>query len=250
MGPKQEKKRPERASITSGRGSSKLTIKIEEDTLEVGFVEDLFVFSDAEEKSGAANIVDETGDTFGVVMEVGHKGIREELLGEAGQTKLVFDVSGGFGQVEGRQKIADGDALVEGLVGVESEFGSQIGLTKQDEGQEGIGIEIVVEEEAELVKEVGGQQMGLIDDQERVAMFASQVVEGILELGQQASEGVSGFDVQSEQDLGIESRDIEAGIGQIDEGMEIMVKRMDKSADSSGFTAADIAGDESGQALL
>ena len=64
---------------------------------------------------------------------------------------MVFDIGGGFFEVEGGQRITDGDALVESLVGGETKLGGQIGLTNQDEGEERIGVEIVVEEETKLV---------------------------------------------------------------------------------------------------
>jgi hypothetical protein len=63
-----------------GHGSGKLSIEIKEDTFEVGFVEDLFVFSCAEEESGAANIVDETGNALGVVVKESDKGVGEKLV--------------------------------------------------------------------------------------------------------------------------------------------------------------------------
>ena len=114
----------------------------------------MLVFGGTEEESGATNVVDEAGNAFGLVVQGGDEGIGEKLAGVTGDGQLMFDVSGSFGQVEGREGIADGDALVEGLVGSEAEFCGQIGLADQDEGEEGVGIEIVVEEEAELVKEV------------------------------------------------------------------------------------------------
>ncbi len=56
-----------------------MTIEVKKDTLEVGFIENLLVFSGAEKESGAANIVDETGNTFGVVVKGGDKGVGEKL---------------------------------------------------------------------------------------------------------------------------------------------------------------------------
>ncbi len=71
---KEGKKRPVWASFF-WKGSIKLTIEVKENALEVGFVEDLLVFSSAEEESSATNIVNEPRNTLGVVMEVGYKRI-------------------------------------------------------------------------------------------------------------------------------------------------------------------------------
>ena len=42
----------------------------------------------------------------------------------AGQTEMMFDVSGGFLKVKRGEGIADGDALVERLVGSKAKFSS------------------------------------------------------------------------------------------------------------------------------
>ena len=57
-----------------------MTIEVKKDTLEVGFIENLLVFSSAEKESGAANIVDETRNALGVVVQGGDKGVGEKLL--------------------------------------------------------------------------------------------------------------------------------------------------------------------------
>ena len=42
--------------------------------------------------------------------------------------------------------------MIESLIGGETKLGGQIGLTNQNQGEERIGVEIVVEEEAKLIK--------------------------------------------------------------------------------------------------
>jgi hypothetical protein len=92
--------------------------------------------------------------------------------------------------------------------------------------------------------------MGLVDDEQRVATFASQVVERGAELGQQAGEAEGRFDLKGEKDLMIEGDDAQVGVGEIDDGVEVAVEGMSESADGSGFTGADVAGDEGGETLL
>jgi hypothetical protein len=43
---------------------------------------------------------------------------------------MMLDVPSSFLQIEGREPVADGDALVEGLAGGEAEFVRQVGLTE------------------------------------------------------------------------------------------------------------------------
>ena len=72
----------------------------------------MFVFGGAEEESGATDIVDLAGDAFGVVIETGDETVGEKLVLSVSETELMFDISGGFLEVERGEVIANGDALV------------------------------------------------------------------------------------------------------------------------------------------
>ena len=100
-----------------------------------------------------------------MVKESGDETITEELSLIADDAEMVFDVSGCFFQVEGEELIADGDTLVEGAVGGKGEFVSQVGLAQQHQGQVGGRVEVIIEQEVELAKEVRGQAMGFINGQ-------------------------------------------------------------------------------------
>ena len=63
-----------------------------------------------------------------------------------GLAKLAF-------QVTGLEVVANGDVLVEGLVGSKAEIVGQIRLTEKHQGDVGIGIHFLAEQEAQLVKE-------------------------------------------------------------------------------------------------
>jgi uncharacterized protein YciU (UPF0263 family) len=117
--------------------SIKLAFKVKEGAFEVALVKDLFFFNGAKEERGAANIVDEARDAFGVMVQAGHEVVGEELVLVAGDAEVMFNISGGFGKVKGRQGVAEGNALIEGLVGSEAQFSVQIGLTDEDESEEG-----------------------------------------------------------------------------------------------------------------
>ena len=97
----------------------------------------MFFFNGAKEERGAANIVDEARCTFGVMVQAGHEVVGEELALAAGDAEVMFNISGGFFEVKGRQGVAEGKALIEGLVGSEAQFSVQIGLTDEDESEEG-----------------------------------------------------------------------------------------------------------------
>ena len=135
-----------------------MAVQVQEHPFEVGFIQDFLVLGDTEEQGGATDIVNLTGDAFSVIKEAGDETVAEKLSLIAGDPQVVLDVSSGFGQVEGGQLIADGDALMEGAVGSKGEFVGQIRLAQQDEGQMRGGVEVIIEQEAELVKEVRGKR--------------------------------------------------------------------------------------------
>jgi len=154
-----------------------------DDPFKVGFIEDLFAFGHAEQEGVAAEVVDLAGDALGVVIDGGDETVAEELVGGAGDAEMMFDVSEGLLEVKGAEVVADGDALVEGLVRGEAEELGQVRLAEQNQGEQGGGVHVIVEEEAELVEDVWGQAMGFIEDEQEITALASQVGEGGVELG-------------------------------------------------------------------
>jgi hypothetical protein len=97
-------------------------------------------------------------------------------------------------------------------------------LAEQEQGDEGSGVHLVVEQETQLVEQLGRQQMSLIDDQEHIAALAGQVLEGAPELGQEAHEAEGRFDLKGEEDFAVESGDAEMRVGQIDDGVDVAVQ--------------------------
>lgn len=92
--------------------------------------------------------------------------------------------------------------------------------------------------------------MSLVKDEQEITTLAGEVRESSVELRQEAVEGISGFDLESQEDLTVKGGDLEAGVGQVGEGIEVAVERMDESAQGGGFAGSDLAGDESGQTFL
>jgi hypothetical protein len=185
-----------------------------------------------------------------VVVDARDEAVAEELVLVTSNAEVVLDVSGGFFEVERSEVVADGDALMEGLVRGEAELVGQVRLAEEDEGDEGSGVHLVVEEEAQLVEELRREEMSFVDDQQDVAAFASQIVEGVAELREEADEVKGRFDLKGEKDVVVEGGDAEVGIGEIDDGIDVGVEGVSEGADGSGFAGADVAGDEGREALL
>ena len=142
-----------------------MTVLIVDDPFEVSFIEDLFAFSSAQQQSTAAEIVDLTRDAFGVVIDAGDETIAKDLVLRASDPEMMFDVGDGLFKVKGVELVADGDALMKGLVRRETEEVGQVRLTEQDQGEQGGRVHLVVEQKAKLVENVRGQTVGFIKDE-------------------------------------------------------------------------------------
>jgi hypothetical protein len=101
-----------------------------------------------------------------------------------------------------------------------------------------------------LIEEVRGKEMSLVDDEEGEAAFAGQVGEGSAELREEAGKAEGRVSLQGQQDLVVEGGDGEMGVGEIDDGVEILVEGVGEGAESRRLAGADVAGDESGETLL
>jgi hypothetical protein len=185
-----------------------------------------------------------------VVVDAAEEAVAEELALVARDAHVVLDVPGGLFEVKGSEVVADGDALVEGFVGSKAKLVGQVGLTEKDEGDQRSGIHLIVEQEAELVKELWCQEMCFVDDEQDVAALTSQVVEGGAELREKTHKAESGFDLEREKDLAVECGDAQVRVGKIDHGVEVVVEGLGEGTDGGGFPGADVAGEEGREALL
>jgi hypothetical protein len=167
----------------------------------------LLVLGGTQKESIAAKVVDLASDALGVVVGGSGEAVTEELALEASDAELVFDVSGGFFEIERLKVKANGDALLESFERCKAELVSEVRLTEEHQGDEGKGVHLIVEQKTELVKEFGREEMGLIDDEKDEAAFASQVVESRAELGQQTREAESGLSLEGEKNLAVEGGD-------------------------------------------
>jgi hypothetical protein len=227
-----------------------LALEVEQNAFEIVLIEDLLLLGSAQEQGIATEVVDLASNALGVVVGTAEEAVAKELALEARDAHVVLDVPGGLFQVKGSEVVADGDALVEGFVGGKAELVGQVGLAEEDEGDQRSRIHLVIEQEAQLVKEFRWQEVRFVDDEQDVAALAGQVVEGGAELREETHKAESGLYLESKENLPIEGRDAQVRVREIDDGVEIMVEGLCKSADGSRFPGADVAGEKGRKALL
>jgi len=92
--------------------------------------------------------------------------------------------------------------------------------------------------------------VSLVDDEEGESALAVEVGESSAKLGEETGKAEGRLGLEGEQDLMVEGGGRQVRIGEIDDGIEVAVEGVGKGAEGSGLASADIAGDESGEALL
>jgi hypothetical protein len=92
--------------------------------------------------------------------------------------------------------------------------------------------------------------MCFVDDEEDVAALARQVGEGSVELREEPKEAKGRLCVKLEENLAVEGDDGEVRIGEVNDGIDVEVEGVGKGAQGSRFPGANIAGDQSREALL
>jgi hypothetical protein len=195
-----------------------------------------------------------------VVVDEGEEGVGEKGILTTGDTEMMLDVGSSLGNVEGCEMVADGDALAESFIGSKAEPVSEVRLAEEDEGEQGGGIHLVVEQEAELVEEVVREKVSLVDNEESEAALylgrtglsalASQIGEGSAELGEETGKAEGRLGLEGEQDLMVEGGGRQVWIGEVDDSVEVAVEGVGESAQGGGLAGTDIAGDKGRETFL
>ena len=108
-------------------------------------------------------------------------GIIRENVGAfvPGDRELVLDVGQGCLQIEWAQMVAGGNALGKRLVNGKAQGVTQFRVANQQQRSQGLAVHLSREQQAELLKSLGGQMMSLVNNDHRTAMFVlQQILEG------------------------------------------------------------------------
>lgn len=70
------------------------------------------MLSGTEEEGSAADVVDATSDTLGVIVNEADEAIGKDGVLAASDAEVMFDVASGLFEVEGFEVVANSDALV------------------------------------------------------------------------------------------------------------------------------------------
>jgi hypothetical protein len=127
--------------------------------------------------------------------------VGEQGVGPSGDFAVVADVVGGVDAAHPGDRVTDRDALIERGEHPEAESVAQAGLADEDDRERGSGVHVVIGQQPDRFELMVVEQVGLVDDQYRVAapfgVFGGQRLGG---LG--ATYSFRCLQLQEESDLG------------------------------------------------
>ncbi len=74
-----------------GRGLADLAFEVEDNALEIGFVQDVLALGGSENECTATEVVDPASDALGLVVDASQKAIAEDLVLRCGDAEMMFD---------------------------------------------------------------------------------------------------------------------------------------------------------------
>ena len=177
-------------------------------------------------------------------------GVEERDLG-GGEAQALREIAGEFVARQRGHVVADDDALGERLVDGHGEPAPEFGLAEQEQTEPGLGIHLVVRQEAEILEDIGAQVVRFVDDEDRAdAGVGAQARDLGLDL---AIEGRAGA-LDTEPHLpgnGLEEvHHVARGEGDVDDAIEAGVELGEHAATGAGRAAAAVAGDQADAAQV
>ena len=139
--------------------------------------------------------------------------IGEKLVGPAGELGVMPQVGPGLVGGHRRHRVSDADPLVQGGEHAKPHAGPQLGLAEEQDGQRAGGVELGAGQHPDRLQLVMGQQVRLIDQQDRqpasLGELGGQVLGGlrdqggVVEAGNPAEGGDDRVVNASRADLGV-----------------------------------------------
>ena len=141
--------------------------------------------------------------------------------------------------------IAHGEPLCERFVHGQVQRPSQVGMTDQDQGGEGLAVHLVAEEQPQLFEHGLGEQVRFVEDDDGRAMLGgAEFFQGGANARHQARFAEGGFHAETEQEVAIQTGHAGGRVGEINDQIAIEIEPRREGAHGGGLARADFAGDE------
>jgi len=211
-----------------------------------GLLQDLLLVNASGNQGRGTDPINLSGDAAGVLEDAFHGVIAERRAGQiSGNAQMVLDIVEGFLEVERRELVGIGQALAEGFVDGEVQSLVETGRSHQEQRAQRSAVHVSGEQQAELLEGSWGKEMGLVNNHQRISLFAAdQVVESGADARHHLGFGKGRLVAQGGQDVAEQAVHPQGGVGQVDSQVAVGVEGGDKAADGGGFARANLSGEQ------
>jgi hypothetical protein len=123
--------------------------------------------SDAGDEGRDGGVVQSPGDAARLAVEPDDRVVGEQLVAPTGEREVVAQVGRRVAEVHRADVVAHGDPLVECREHPEAQLAGEARLSEQDPRERAPAVHVGVREQTQLLELFGGEELGLVDDQNR-----------------------------------------------------------------------------------
>ena len=142
-----------------------------------GAVDEAALFEGGEAEGVGGEAVEVSHGAVGGLMQEGQGVGVEEVAVAAGAAEAEAEVVGGVAGEERVDAQAGVEAGEEGAVFAQGESVGELGESDENQGQQGLGVPFVVEQDVQVVEGVLVQEMGFVEEEDGVAAFGGELLD-------------------------------------------------------------------------
>jgi hypothetical protein len=213
-------------------------------------LDELLLSPGGDAESGGGEAIGVAEGAAGGLVEDRESVCGKDIFGGTDASEASANVVGGVVGEEASECETVMDAGVEGTIASEPEPVFQVGKSDEDEGEEGLGIPLVVEEDMEVVERVLMEQMGLIDEEDGAYALLGEILNVCADGEEEISGGGRLREAEGEAEMAIEVSSPDGRILAIDESEVGGGEGVAEGAEHARLADTWLAGEQSAGARM
>src|SRR5438105_3198824 len=136
------------------------------------------------EHGAQGEVADEAWDAARLDEDLQQRLVGEKPLLAPRKPQVVLDVAAGMRFVHGGHAVTHGDALAKRQMHSERKLGQELRLAREDDEQRILRVHLEVEQDSKLIEEGGSQEIGLIEDEDRLFALGCELGDTALDVAE------------------------------------------------------------------
>lgn len=204
-------------------------------------VDELLLSSSGVAESGGGEAVDLAQRALGQLVQDGESVIGEQVALTAGGAETEADVLGRVGDGGRGEQEAVMDAREQRAMGASGEVGFELGEADEDQREQGFGVPLIIEQDVQVSHHVGMEQVRLVEEEDRMELVASHLVDVSLDSEKEVGGGGGGLEPEGVAEVAVEVAPSESGIVTVGQPKACLGESMAQCAQNTGFADARLA---------